>query len=299
MKLLSLIFLCFLSLAGANAQFFSDTIFYNQSHEETAEFDSNGFYRVIANDTSGEIQFVVNDYYPNAQLKMSGTFRSINPDRQNGLFTYYYPNGAMHKKCSYSNNALNGLYQIWYNNGQLKQECTYVNNKLEGPFNSWSPEGVPTKKANYKAGKKHGRFITYYSNGNPVRIEKYHNDKMVKARCYTTGGKDTAYFKHFVPPSFSGGTISDFTAWVNEKLQYPAEARQNKEEGEVNVKFTINRYGKVESVRITKLDRNYFNNEVLRVISGSPIWVPARRDAETIEVSIEIPIKFTLPEIGE
>jgi protein TonB len=95
------------------------------------------------------------------------------------------------------------------------------------------------------------------------------------------------------------GDISAFTQWVMEKLQYPDEAKSKLEEGEVKVRFTINEEGKVEGIQITKPDRNYFNFEVLRVISSSPLWRPARRDLDTIEVSVEIPVKFALPETSK
>jgi TonB family protein len=284
---------------NANAQFFNDTIYFNSFQEIIESPDSNGFCRIISIDTLGTFQFLVKDYYASGQLKMSGTYRSLNPDKLNGTFCYYYQNGGLNKKCTYSNNILSGPFLLWYENGQLKQECTYNQNNLTGTFKSWSPDGLLTKYADYKEGKKNGKFITYYKNGKPVRIEKYKNDNLIKARCFTSSGKDTTYFICFTPPSFLDGDISAFTQWVMEKLQYPDEAKSKLEEGEVKVRFTINEEGKVEGIQITKPDRNYFNFEVLRVISSSPLWRPARRDLDTIEVSVEIPVKFALPETSK
>lgn len=279
-----------------NAQFFSDTIYYNSYQEKTESFDSNGFYRIISIDSASSFQFLVKDFYANSILKMVGTFRSLNPDKMNGTFNYYYPDGSKYKQCTYKNNILTGPYFLWYENGQLKQECMYMHDKLTGVFKSWSSEGVLTKYAEYKDGVKNGKFISYYKNGKPVRIEKYKNDVLQKAKCFTTAGIDTSYFVYFTPPSFLGGDISAFTAWVMEKLQYPDEAKNKHEEGEVKVRFTVNAEGKIEGIKITKLDRNYFNSEVLRVISSSPLWKPARRDTDNIDVTVEIPIKFALPD---
>lgn len=294
-----LLFAGFFILNGVDAQFFNDTIYYNSIQEKTNLPDSNGFYRIISLDTLNSYQFLVKDYYASGQLKMSGTYRSLNPDKMNGNFSYYYPNGNLYKQCIYKNNQLTGPYFIWYENGKLKQECTYLQNKLSGTFKSWSPEGTLIKFAEYKEGKKNGKFITYYSNGKPVRLEKYKEDELIKAKCFTITGNDTAYFLHFTPPSFLGGDVSAFTEWVMEKLQYPDEAKNKHEEGEVKVKFTVDEEGKVKGIQIIKQDRSYFNSEVLRVISSSPLWNPARRDIDTVEVSVEIPIKFLLPKDKE
>jgi TonB family protein len=280
-----------------NAQQFTDTLFYNRYQEKVESPDSNGFYRVISIDSTSNFQFLVKDFYANGQLKMSGTFRSLNPDKMNGTFKYYYSNGTLYKQCKYANNILSGSFKLWYENGKPKQECTYLNDNLSGIFKSWSEEGILVKNAEFTNGKKNGKFITYYKNGNPIRIEKYKNDELVKAKCYTATGRDTAYFIYFTPPSFSGGDVSTFTQWVMNKLQYPDEALKKLEEGEVKVKFTVDKQGKVEGIQITKLDRPYFNSEVIRVITSSPLWKPARRDTDTVDVSVEIPIKFKLPKI--
>lgn len=277
------------------AQYFHDTIYYNQTGQATDFPDSAVQYRILTNDTTGLFQFVVNDYSVDGKLMMNGSFRSLNPDNKNGLFTWYYPNGQLKKQCSFINNKLEGQYRVWHENGILRQLSYYKNNLLHGESNTWNSAGVLTKYVEYENGKKNGKFLTYYSNGNPIRRETYKNDVFIKGQCFTATGSDTAYFRYFTPPSFKGGDISFFAGWVLEKLQYPDEARNKREEGEVKVKFIIDTGGKLTKPVITKHDKSYFNREVLRAITDSPIWSPALRDTDTVEVTIEIPIKFELP----
>jgi periplasmic protein TonB len=294
-KLILVFFCLWGSVSGIEAQFFADTIYYDSYQQIVKTPDNNGFYRIITIDSSNKYQFVINDFYPNGQLKMSGTFRSLNPDNKIGHFNYYYSNGQLQKQCNYRDNMLDGQLKVWYENGNIKQECNYTLDKLTGSFRTYSEDGKLTKFAEYLDGKKNGKFITYYSNGNPIREEKYKNDELLNGKCFTAAGKDTSYFIYFTPPSFLGGDISGFTEWVMKKLQYPSEARDKNEEGEVQVKFTVDKSGSVKGIQITKQDRTYFNSEVLRVIASSPNWKPAIRDIDTVEVSVEIPVKFSIP----
>ncbi len=272
-----------------------DTLFLSREGLSVKQFDSNGYYKVIAIDTLSDFQFLVKEFYANHTLKMQGTYRSLNPDKKNGIFTWYYPGGNQKKTCRYIDNKLDGEYKAWHPDNKLKQLCYYKNGLPDGVSKTWSEAGNLLKYVEYKDGVKQGKFQTYYPSGKPIRTEIYKNDQLIKGKCFTENGNDTAYFKYFTPPSFLGGDISTFTNWVLEKLQYPIEARNAKEEAEVKVKFTVKNNGEIGGIIITKHDKPYFNSEVLRVISGSPKWTPAIRDIDSIDVFIEIPVIFQLP----
>ncbi len=278
-----------------NGQTIIDTLFFNKNGQATAQFDSNGYYKVITIDTLSDFQFLMKEYYADHSIKMQGAYRSVNPDKKNGRFTWYYSTGNKKKECHYINNKLDGEYKVWHQNNNLLQLSFYKDGFLEGVSKTWAESGNILKYVEYRNGLRHGKFLTYYSSGKPIRVETYKNDKLIKGECYTASGKDTTYFKYFTPPSFLGGDITSFTSWVLDKLQYPREAEEAKEEGEVKVKFTIKNSGEVSGIFITKHDKPYFNSEVIRVIANSPKWSPAFRDKDSIDVSIEIPIKFKLP----
>ncbi|MBN1117113.1 MAG: TonB family protein [Bacteroidales bacterium] len=277
------------------AQGFSDTLYFSNDGMICKNLMGSDYYRVISNDTTGKFLLLVSEYSSNHNLRMTGSFKSLNPDRKHGLFTWYFNNGDIKKQCYYNNNSLEGKYKVWYNNGQLQQLSQYKSNALEGTTKTWNESGILIKKVDYKSGLKDGKFITYYDNGQPIRKETYKEDVFLSGECFTENGSDTSYFNYFTPPSFLGGDISNFVSWVIEKLQYPKEALTKLEEGQVQVKFTVDKTGNVKGALITKHDKHYFNTEVLRVIANSPLWTPAVRDTDTIDVSVEIPIKFEIP----
>ena len=83
--------------------------------------------------------------------------------------------------------------------------------------------------------------------------------------------------------------------WSGEKLHLDPEiARQNKEEGQVYLKFTIDKEGNIIKAEIIKEDKEYFNKEVMRVLKLSPKWIPGRKDGKLINVTITIPISFKI-----
>ncbi len=269
----------------------ADTIYYdnqwNQSSREAATY-----FRLVAIDTN-RIRFIVNDYYVSGNLQMEGAFRSINPDFKIGGFTYWYENGDKHIECYFEQNRLHGVYREWYPGGQLKSEMTYRHGILEGTEKNWDEEGNLAKTVEYKNGLKNGEFITYYKNGKPIRKDIYKNNKLLRGKCFTTEGKDTTYFDYFIMPRFTGNP-EGFKFFVLEKLNYPDSARVNNEEGLVEVKFTIDSEGNLSHIRLVKRDKDYFNDEAVRVLHESPKWIPGKRDGKKIDVTITLPIHFKL-----
>ena len=276
-----------------NAQVINDTIYFDEYWEQCLP-DSAIYYRVITNDTTGKFQFNVTDFYMSGQLQMTGTYRSIQPDYKTDLFTYWYENGRKQIECMFKNNKLTGEYKEWYATGQIKTIRSYKNGYLNGKETVWEENGILSKIAEYKNGLKQGRFITYYDNGMPIRKDFYKNDSLIKGKCFTYSGKDTSYFNYIIFPEFNGAGIEKFKEFVLNELNYPETAKQNKENGKVYVRFTIDKTGKVTEVAITKKDKNYFNQEAMRVVKSSPYWIPGKRDGKVIEFLFTIPILFEI-----
>lgn len=274
------------------SQFAPDTVFYNKNWQQS-DHENASYYRVVSIDTSGKIQYLVRDYYMSGQLQMTGAYKSISPDNKTGTFKYWYENGQCQLVCSYMNNMLEGEYLEYYNNGKIKNKKTYKNGLLDGTEKSWTSEGFLAKVVEYKDGVKHGRFLTYYDNGQLIRKDIYRNNRFIKGNCYTREGKDTSYFEYFIMPKFKGG-LEGFKKFILDGIEYPEIARYNREEGQVYLKFTVDKEGNVIKSKIIKADKEYFNEEVMRVLELSPKWIPGRKDGRLIDVSITIPISFKI-----
>jgi TonB family protein len=274
------------------SQLITDTIFYDNNWQQS-DPENASYYRIVSSDTSGKIQYLVKDYYMSEHLQMTGTYKSISPDYKTGTFKYWYENGQCQLVCSYVNNKLDGEYFEYYDNGRPKNKKNYKNGLLDGTEKSWSSQGLLAKVVEYKDGVKHGRFLTYYDNGQLIRKDIYRNNKFVKGNCYTREGKDTSYFNYFIMPKFKGG-LEGFKRFILDGIKYPEIARQNREEGQVYLKFTVDKEGNVIKAKIIKADKEYFNEEVMRVLKLSPKWIPGRKDGKLINVTITIPISFKI-----
>ncbi len=285
----NLILVCAINIYS---QLINDTVYFDSSWEQINPENAK-YYRIISNDTTGKIQFSVRDYYISGSIQMTGNFKSINPDYRLGIFYYYYENGKTKVVCNYLNNKLDGDYFEFYNNGQLKSSKNYRNGLLEGVQKSWSIEGIVTKKVEYKNGEKNGKFSTYYKNGQLIRRDVYKNNELIKGKCFTHEGRDTSYFRYFIMPKFKGG-LEGFKKYILNNIIYPEIAVKNNEEGQVLIKFTIDKAGNLVKPKIVKKDKEYFNEEAIRVINTSPKWIPGKRDGKLVDVSITIPLKFRL-----
>jgi len=77
-------------------------------------------------------------------------------------------------------------------------------------------------------------------------------------------------------------------------LKYPEDAKLNDEEGSVQIRFTVGMDGNIKGIKLTKEDKEYFNEEVIQAVASSPKWNPGKRDGKFVDVTITIPIRFRL-----
>lgn len=95
--------------------------------------------------------------------------------------------------------------------------------------------------------------------------------------------------------TFRGGDINKFRDWVQMNLIYPPEAVDNGEFGRVTVQFAVGINGRVEQVKLLRsCGSKALDNEALRIVNKSPVWVPARKDGKVVCQQFVIPVIFML-----
>lgn len=95
-------------------------------------------------------------------------------------------------------------------------------------------------------------------------------------------------------PRFRGQKPDAFRKWVNSELKYPSDARRNRIEGVVLVKFVVDRDGSLDDVTVLESPDESLTEEALRVIGLSPRWSPGVRKGEKVRVSYTFPVIFKL-----
>ena len=98
-------------------------------------------------------------------------------------------------------------------------------------------------------------------------------------------------------PEFPGGN-AELMKYLVKNLNYPAEAKQNGEQGRVIVSFTVGKDGKLRDVEVKKGISPALDAEAVRVIKAMPTWKPGRQRGMAVDCKYNIPISFSLESEG-
>lgn len=102
------------------------------------------------------------------------------------------------------------------------------------------------------------------------------------------------YFFVEVKPTFQGGDPNHFSRWVNSQVVYPPVAAENGIEGTVLLYFEVGIDGKLCNIKVTRSVDPLLDQEALRVVKMSPLWVPGKQHGKVVKVSYQFPVKFKL-----
>lgn len=94
-----------------------------------------------------------------------------------------------------------------------------------------------------------------------------------------------------VMPEYPGGE-AELRKFIAAELDYPLEARVNKESGEVLVAFSIGMDGYISGVRVVRSVSESLDAEAVRVVSKMPPWIPGKKNGRPVRAEMTIPINF-------
>ncbi len=94
-----------------------------------------------------------------------------------------------------------------------------------------------------------------------------------------------------VMPQYPGGE-AELRKFIASELDYPLEARVNKESGEVLVAFSIGMDGYISGVRVVRSVSESLDAEAVRVVSKMPPWIPGKKNGRPVRAEMTIPINF-------
>ena len=102
------------------------------------------------------------------------------------------------------------------------------------------------------------------------------------------------YNRAEVSPSYAGGQAS-LESYVQDKLEYPAEALDNGIEGEVKVQFAVDNDGKITNVTTVGKKVGYgLEEEAVKVVSAMPKWKPGTVKGKAVKTWRTLPITYRL-----
>ena len=92
---------------------------------------------------------------------------------------------------------------------------------------------------------------------------------------------------------FDGGT-EGWNKYLMTTIKYPEESRNNGIEGDITVRFEVNEDGKTDNVVIVTGQDRLCNEAVLKVISESPKWIPAKQYGLLVKMLYQQTLTFQI-----
>ena len=94
-------------------------------------------------------------------------------------------------------------------------------------------------------------------------------------------------------PAFPGG-MDAMIQFLSSNIQYPADAKKQKVDGRVLVKFVVEKDGSITEVKVIKPAFPSLDAEAIRVVKAMPKWKPGYQNGQAVRVQFAMPINFSL-----
>ena len=106
--------------------------------------------------------------------------------------------------------------------------------------------------------------------------------------------KNGYYMRTEVAPQYVGGQTG-LDNYINEHIEYPADAIDNNIEGVVNVQFAVDEKGNISNVTTIGNKIGYGLEEAaIKVVSAMPKWSPGQVKGKSVKTWRTLPINYQL-----
>jgi TonB family protein len=186
---------------------------------------------------------------------------------------------------------------------QISLVRTYKDSVLHGKTIGFDPEGKISFKGQYYNGFMDGKWI-FFTKKNRIEREDVcnysYNSKLKKDSTKTTDiNYEVGFYTIEKSPMFDGEDIQNselmnFRYFVANKIIYPIKCKEKGIKGTVYIRFTVNSFGKVSDIKIIKGAHHLLDEEAIRVLKSSPLFIPGTESGIPCNLDCSIPITFRL-----
>ncbi|TFH39976.1 MAG: hypothetical protein E4G94_10310 [ANME-2 cluster archaeon] len=158
-------------------------------HHPISNNDTIIYKRIIQFDKNDSL-YHVQDYYPNGQIQMEGTYSSFDKSiKEESLW------------CNYKTITKEGEFKAWYKNGQIESKTNYLNGLRHGLHEYWYSNGQRESKQNYTNGQEHGKSTWWNTDGSL-------QNELIFEKGLNQNPKDTNYhFISYTPKEYNDDTL--------------------------------------------------------------------------------------------
>ena len=95
-------------------------------------------------------------------------------------------------------------------------------------------------------------------------------------------------------PTFQGGDLSKFRTWVQSNVRYPQIALENGIQGNVVIKFVVEKDGKLSNIQVLQSPDKTLSDAAVAVLQRSPKWKPGKQRNKPVRVTYILPVSFKI-----
>ena len=95
-------------------------------------------------------------------------------------------------------------------------------------------------------------------------------------------------------PTFQGGDLSKFRNWVQSNVKYPKIALENGIQGNVVIKFVVEKDGKLSNIQVLQSPDKTLSDAAVQVLQRSPKWKPGKQRNKPVRVTYTLPVSFKI-----
>ncbi len=226
-----------------------------------------------------------------------------------GEAKFYYPNGNLKEELTYVNGKVEGMVKTYYDSGKMKEMFNVENGKREGPTSLFDSAGNYIKDITFKNGvlilnkqQETPPEVASAGKTNSIKKDKNINQEKISelkhkssstplppAESENGSAIDPAYFLTAeVMPEPVGGMKS-----IMNRLVYPAQAKEKKIQGKVEIRAFIDQYGEVTSAEVVK-GIGYGCDIAARIAVYYTKFTPGLIKGKPVNVQMIIPVEFQL-----
>ena len=156
----------------------------------------------------------------------------------------------------------------------------------------------PQKQQPVKKGKKAG---TIKVNGQDIKVVEQGDIVTMEGEVEAPvqeSPADDAFDVVEQMPEYPGGPKA-LMEFLNNNVQYPAEAEKAGIQGRVIATFVVEKDGSISNAKVVKSVNPLLDAEAIRVISAMPNWIPGKQNGKVVRVKYTVPLSFNLDGGGE
>ena len=95
-------------------------------------------------------------------------------------------------------------------------------------------------------------------------------------------------------PTFQGGGLPEFRNWVQSHVKYPQIALENGIQGNVVIKFVVEKDGKLSNIQVLQSPDKTLADAAVQVLQKSPKWKPGKQRNKPVRVTYTLPVSFKI-----